>query len=145
MTPADTRCGNGERGSATVEAAIAAPALVLIMAVLALAGRVTADSNAVDQAAADAARAASLARTPAAAVAAARTTATMSLHDQGTTCRSTTIDVDTAGFHAPPGTHTSVTVTITCPIRVLDLPIPGVTARTAVATGVSPIDTYRQR
>ncbi|NEE01172.1 TadE/TadG family type IV pilus assembly protein [Phytoactinopolyspora halotolerans] len=134
-----------DRGSATVEFAVGAPALLLIVAVLALAGRVTGDANAVEQAAADAARAASLARSPAAAVSAAYETATMALADRGTTCRSTTIDVDTAGFHAPAGEHATVSVTITCPIQVMDLPIPGMTARTATKTAISPIDTYRTR
>lgn len=134
-----------ERGSVAVEWSIYVPGVLLVIAVLALAGRVAATSGAVDQAASDAARAASLARTPAAAINDATVVAAASLADQGIECMSTTVDVDTSAFHTPPGRHATVAVTITCPIRVMDLPIPGITQRVATATGRSPLDTYRQR
>ncbi|NDL60205.1 TadE/TadG family type IV pilus assembly protein [Phytoactinopolyspora mesophila] len=135
----------GEKGSVALEWVIIAPGVLLVMAVLALAGRVILASGAVEQAAADAARAASLARHPAAAVSEAQSAAAMSLQGQGLECLSTSVDVDTSGFAVPAGQHATVSVTITCPIKVSDLPIPGLSSRTAVKTGVSPIDTYRQR
>nr|WP_246220896.1 TadE/TadG family type IV pilus assembly protein [Phytoactinopolyspora mesophila] len=135
----------GERGSAALEWAACLPGVLLVIAVIALAGRVSTTAGAVEQAANDAARAASIARTPSEAVAEARATAHMSLTGQGIDCLSTGIDVDTSGFHRPAGQHATVAVTITCPIRVMDLPIPGITERVATSTGTSPIDTYRQR
>lgn len=135
----------GERGSVALEWAIVAPSILLIMAVLALAGRVAIASGSVEQAANDAARAASMARTATQAVNDARAAATMSLNDQGIDCISSNVDVNTAGFAVPVGQHATVSVTITCDIKVMDLPIPGLTSRTAIKTGVSPLDTYRQR
>jgi len=134
-----------ERGSVALEWAILAPGVLLIMAVLALAGRVALADGAVEQAAADAARAASLERGPAAARDAAHHAATLSLTDQGLDCTSTSINVDTSGFHTPPGQAANVTVTVSCPIKVMDLPIPGLGPRTATTSAVSPIDTYRER
>ncbi|WP_216843819.1 TadE/TadG family type IV pilus assembly protein [Phytoactinopolyspora alkaliphila] len=134
-----------DRGSAALEWAICVPVAILLISALALAGYVALAAGSVEQAANDAARAASLARTPTAAVSDAKAAAAMSLADQGIECLSTTVDVDTSGFHSPPGQHATVEVTIACPIRVAHLGIPGITSRTATFTGVSPVDTYRQR
>ena len=68
------RAWHDERGSVSLELAILAPALLLLLGVLVLAGRVETSSAAVEQAARAAARDASLARTPDA----ARSTATAS-------------------------------------------------------------------
>ncbi|WP_166353524.1 TadE/TadG family type IV pilus assembly protein [Phytoactinopolyspora limicola] len=134
-----------ERGSVALEWAVWIPGVLLVIAVIALAGRVTTTAGAVEQAANDAARAASIARTPSEAVTEAHVTGQMSLTDQGIDCLALGMDVDTSGFHRPAGQHATVAVTITCPIRVMDLPIPGITERVATSTGTSPIDTYRQR
>lgn len=134
-----------ERGSVTLEWVVLTPAVLLLIALLALAGRVALANGAVEQAAADAARAASLARGASSAEADARAAAELSLTGQGLQCLDTTIDVNTAGFNTSPGQFANVTVTITCPIRVLDLPLPGIGPRVATSTAVSPIDAYRER
>lgn len=133
-----------ERGSATLETAILAPGLLLLIALLAFAGRHAVAAAAVDQAAADAARAASLQRTAAAGRVAALDVAEASLFDQGLSCRSTSVDVDTVGLQVGPGRPGRVSVTVTCPLQVADLPLP-IPAITISSTAVSPVDTYRER
>jgi Flp pilus assembly protein TadG len=133
-----------ERGSATLELAVLAPGLVLLIALVALAGRYAVADGAVDQAAAEAARAASLQRTPSTGRDAATEVARASLTDQGLSCLHTQIDADVSGLRAPPGQRGRVTVTVRCSLRVADLPLP-VPALTLTATAVSPVDTYRER
>ncbi|PZF86505.1 TadE/TadG family type IV pilus assembly protein [Jiangella anatolica] len=133
-----------ERGSATLELAVLAPGLLLLIALVALAGRHAIADGAIDQAAAEAARAASLQRTPSAGRDAATEVARAALADQGLSCLRTEIDVDVAGLRAPPGRPGRVTVTVSCRLRVADLPL-RVPATTLTATAVSPVDTYRER
>lgn len=133
-----------DRGSATLELAVLAPGLLLLIALIALAGRYAVADGAVDQAAAEAARAASLQRTPSAGRDAAAEVARAALTDQGLSCLRTEIDVDVSGLRAPPGQRGRVTVTVRCPLRVADLPLQ-VPAITLTATAVSPVDTYRER
>jgi Flp pilus assembly protein TadG len=133
-----------ERGSATLELAVLAPGLLLLIALVALAGRFAVADGAVDQAAAEAARAASLQRTPSAGRDAATQVAHASLTGQGLSCLRTEIDTDVSGLRAPPGRPGRVTVTVRCPLRVADLPL-AVPAITLTATAVSPVDTYRER
>ncbi|TDD96026.1 TadE/TadG family type IV pilus assembly protein [Jiangella asiatica] len=133
-----------ERGSATLELAVLAPGLLLIIALLTLAGRHAIADGAVDRAAADAARAASLERTTAAGRQAAIDVARASLADESLSCLRTSVDVDMAGLRAPAGSHGHVTVTIRCPLKVADLPLP-VPTRTITSTAVSPVDAYRER
>jgi len=135
-----------ERGSMTLEMVIVAPALLLILAVVIFAGRVVLAGQSVEQAAADAARTASLARTAPAAQAAADTAARNSLARQGLRCSSTTVNVDTAGFSIPPGTPATITATITCIVDTADLSAPGIPgSRTVTAHAASPLDIYRER
>ncbi|RIQ20169.1 TadE/TadG family type IV pilus assembly protein [Jiangella rhizosphaerae] len=133
-----------DRGSATLELAVLAPGLLLLIALIALAGRYAVADGAVDQAAAEAARAASLQRTPAAGRDAAAEVARSALAGQGLSCLRTEVDVDVSGLRAPPGQRGRVTVTVRCPLRVADLPL-RVPAITLTATAVSPVDTYRER
>lgn len=133
-----------ERGSATIEAAILTPGLLLLLALLVFAGRHAIADGAVEQAAADAARAASLERAPAHARQAASDMAQSSLSDQGLSCLSLDVDVDAAILAARPGRQGAVTVTVTCSLRVADLPLP-IPATTLTSVAASPADTYRSR
>ena len=133
-----------ERGSATLEMAVLAPGLLLLIALLTYAGRHAMADGTVEQAAADAARAASLQRTAAAGERAATEVARRSLADQGLACLRSTVEVDTSGLHAAPGAPGQVTVTVSCPLKVADLPL-ALPAVTVDATAVSPVDTYRER
>ncbi len=133
-----------ERGSVTLELAILAPALLLLLGALVFAGRVQTSSASVEQAARAAARDASLARTADAARSTALATASREL--AGSDCLSTDIVVDTAGFAAPLGTDAAITVTVTCTVSLADLAIPGLPgSHTLTGQATSPIDRYRSR
>jgi Flp pilus assembly protein TadG len=135
-----------EAGAVAVEAAILAPALLLILALLMFGGRNAIATGAVEQAAVDAARAASLARTGAQADTAARAAASRSLADQDLDCATITIRVDTSGFRTRPGQSASVDTTVTCLLRLSDLALPGIPGSKRIsATAVSAVDTYRER
>jgi hypothetical protein len=93
----------------------------------------------VGNAATAGARAASLQRSPAQAVAAAAQSATANLAAADTPCRQVTVAVDTDNFH-PGGT---VTVTVSCVVVLADLPIAVAPTRQVSASSRSPIDVYR--
>jgi Flp pilus assembly protein TadG len=127
----------GDRGSVTVEIALAVPLMVLLLFLLTAAvhlGRAAIDVN---SAAASAARAASLARTAPAATTAARNAATADLTGQ---CASLSVTVDTSAFHR----GGAVTVTVACTVTTHGLTgvdMPGSVTTRAAST--SPIDVYR--
>lgn len=136
-----------ERGSVTVETVILGPTLAALLVVIVAGGRVATTHDAVESAAADAARAASLARTGPNAQQQARQAARDSLAAQQLHCQAVKVTVTTAGFTAPVGQPASVTVTVSCRLSLADLSlvsgVPG--TWTGTATIASPIDTYRQR
>ncbi|NEK86891.1 pilus assembly protein TadE [Blastococcus saxobsidens] len=135
-----------ERGSVSVELALLAPALLLLLSFAVVAGRTQIAEGAVAEAARAAAREASLARDPATATMLASAQAQRTLTAQDLRCQSTTIDVDTGGFQAPPGQPGDVTVSITCVVGMADLLAPGLPGSVTVdATFTSPVDAYRER
>lgn len=135
-----------ERGSATLELVIMAPLLLLFISVMIFGGRVALAGQSVQQAADEAARVASIARTQEEADQTAGKAARDTLEQQNLDCTIIEVHVNTAGFNAPLGQDASVTATVTCPVRVGDLAIPGLPGtRTVTATAVSPIDTWRER
>jgi len=137
---------NGERGSATLELVVWAPGLLLIIGLLLVAGRVSGANGAVEQAAVDAARTASLARSPGTAQSLATATAQQTLDAQGLACTDLTVTLDLAGFARPPGQPATVSATVTCPVRLTDLSLPGVPGTRVVRhTSVSALDTFRER
>lgn len=134
-----------DRGSATLELAVLAPALLLLLCLAVLGGRTYTAHNAVQQAAADAARAASLAGSRSVAVSTATTAARNQLSQQGLQC-TPTVTVNSSGFNVRVGTAASVSTTVNCAVQVGDLFIPGVPGtKTVSATVTSPLDTYRER
>ena len=138
--------GDGERGSATLELAIITPALLLLLGLIVMAGRVDLAAGTVEHAAASAAREATLARDPGSAVAAARGAAAADLAAQGVTCASSSVDVDAAGFSAGLGEPATVTVTVSCTVPLSDLAVPGLPgSRTMTASATSSLDRYRSR
>ena len=133
-----------ERGSAAVEAVIGVPAFALLILLVIMGGRVALARQAVDAAAADAARVASLSRDATRAKTSAIEVAEASLANQGITCLDTTITVDTAALRQPAGTPGEVTATVSCVLKLSDLGLP-VPSRTITSTVTSPIDTYSER
>lgn len=135
-----------ERGSVSVELALLAPALLLLLAFAVVAGRTQVAEGAVEEAARAAAREASLARDAATATASASAQAQETLAAQDLRCQRTTVDVDTAGFQAAPGQPGDVTVTITCVVGMADVLAPGLPGSVTVqAAFTSPVDAYRER
>jgi Flp pilus assembly protein TadG len=135
-----------DRGSAAIEAVIGVTAFGLFIAMTAAGGRVALGRQAVETAANDAARAASIARTSSEASADARTAAIGSLDDQDIKCLTTSVQVDTSGFSAPIGTTAQVTATVSCTVKLSDLAVPGMPgSRTITETVSSPIDAFRER
>lgn len=129
-----------ERGSAAAELVLVTPFLVLLLLFAVAAGRLVIARLDVDSAAQQAARAASLARTPQAASAQATQVAQAALAGQSITCDPAVVTPDLGDF-VPGG---EVTVQVTCTVHLSDLSllhIPG--SETITSTFTSPIDTYR--
>ena len=134
-----------ERGSAAIELVLLVPALMLLLMFAVAGGRVAIAHGSVQQAAADAARAASIARTTGAAQTTAVAAARATLANQGLTCASTTVTLDTSGFSRPVGTPASVAATVSCTVELSELSLPGLPDRVVSATVTSPLDVFRGR
>lgn len=135
-----------ERGSASIEAAIAVPAFALFVGLIIFGGRTATAHQAVESAAADAARSASILRAESQAKTAAEQAARANLTSQGLNCVRIDVDVDTHEFDRAVGEPALVEVTVACLLDLSDLAVPGVPGtRTISATMTSPIDTWRER
>lgn len=135
-----------DRGSVTLEVAILAPVLILLVGAVIVVGRIQVAAGAVEQAARTAAREASLARDSDSARAAALTAADRELATSGIECATSTVAVDTGGFAAPLGQPAVVRVQVTCTVSMTDLAIPGLPgSRTMTADAASPLDAFRSR
>ncbi|MER5450572.1 TadE family protein [Streptomyces sp. NPDC002766] len=135
-----------DEGSAAIEAAVILPSLVMFLCLTIAGGRIVTSGAKIDAAAEDAAREASIHRTAAAAQGAAQSAAAQSLGDQGITCASTSVTVNTGGLSVPVGQVGTVTVTVTCTVNLSDLLLPGLPgAKTLTSTATSVVDQYRQR
>jgi Flp pilus assembly protein TadG len=127
----------------SVELAILLPVLVLLAVTAIVNGRAETAYSAVDIAAHDAARAASISRTGAQAQTQAASVAYTTLADQGLGCDTLEVTVDVSGFDVPVGAPATVSVTVTCRLSFADLGLP--LTRELSATMASPIDTWRGR
>ncbi len=135
-----------DRGSAVIETVVLAPVLLAFVAMVIFGGRWAIAGQAVQAAAADAARAASIARTPADAAADATVAATTSLTNQHVRCAPQDVAVDTTGFTVPVGRVATVSVRLSCVVDMGDLALPGVPGTTTLtSTMTSPLDTHRSR
>jgi Flp pilus assembly protein TadG len=129
-----------ERGSVTTELVIVTPLMLLFLLLVVALGRTAGSRIDINGAASEAARAASIARTPLAAADAARQTATAAFADQHVTCANLDVTTNTANFR-PSGT---VTVSVRCAVKLEDLTglrLPS--GKTLTATASAPIDRYR--
>ncbi|MEU5958179.1 TadE/TadG family type IV pilus assembly protein [Streptomyces sp. NPDC047525] len=135
-----------DRGALSLEAAILTPALILVLLLVIAFGRISSAGNAVDTAARNAARAASLERTGTAASSSGEQMARNVLGQQGLECTATSVSVSTGGFAAPLGEPASTTATVHCTVRLSDIGLPGLPgAKTMTSSFTSSIDSYRQR
>ena len=131
----------GDRGSVSVEMAVLVLPLSAIMAIFAIfCFRVAGTRLDLNATAAAAARAASMARTPQAAVDAATQAAEANLAGRSGTCSPMTVTVDTSDFRR----GGQVAVTITCRMSTAGLTglgLPGTLTGSSTAHAI--IDTYR--
>lgn len=149
-----------ERGSVSIEVAVLAPAFIGLMVLAGVVGRTAVADEAVESAAHDAARAASIARDAGTGQAAATTAARRQLDWRGLSCAGapalrfsgTVRGAATsfaAAYRSAPGVPATVTVRVTCRVSFADLRaagLPGVSgSHTVSATFTSPLDTYRSR
>ena len=129
-----------ESGSVATELVLLTPLLILMLLFVVALGRTVSARLDVDGAAAQAARAASIARDPPTATAMAQQTATEAIGSDGVTCGHLTVSTDTANF-VPGG---QVAVTVTCTVDLSDLVGLRLPASQAIAsTATSVIDVYR--
>jgi Flp pilus assembly protein TadG len=128
-----------DRGSIAVEVAVIAPAFIVLMLLVVLAGRVSEAEAQVNRAASEAARAASLRQHPSDAA----RDADLVAHDNltaGVRCEVLTVDTDLDEFRA----GGRVAVTVTCVASMSDVTLLGVPGqRTFSSRSVEVIDRYR--
>lgn len=135
-----------ERGSAAIEAAVGLPAFVLLVGLIIFGGRTAMTHQAVESAAAESARSASIARSDGDARTDAIEAAKTSLANQDLQCLSVDVAMDTSGFDQPVGQSGQVAVTVECRLDLADLSVPGVPGSQVIrATMSSPLDTWRER
>ncbi|MCG5467436.1 pilus assembly protein [Micromonospora sp. LAH09] len=149
-----------ERGSVSIEVAVLAPAFIALMVLAGVVGRTALAAEAVDAAAHDAARAASISRTSSTAESAALEAARQQLDWHGLACanglaptfRGTVAGVSTtfdAAFTSAVGENATVTVEIICDVSFSDISLdilPGMTSGKRIkAHFTSPLDRYRGR
>lgn len=139
-----------DRGSAALELVILGPVLLFLLGLVIAAGRTSIAQGSVDAAARDAARQASISRTPAAAQAAALASARRALRHDAIDCNPV-VTVQTgrrpgSGFGVPAGQPASVSAQVTCVVSLSDLMVPGMPgSRTLTAKFTSPLDPFRAR
>ncbi|MEB8338045.1 TadE family protein [Streptomyces endophyticus] len=134
-----THRSRDDTGSATIELVLTIPVLLLALWFLVFCGRMAGVRLLVEDAAHQAARAASSQRTEATAAAHARSTAAQALHGAGITCRGLAVRLQ--GSLQPGGT---VQASVTCDVDLSGLAplrVPGVMALSAEFA--SPVDVYR--
>ena len=144
------RAADGERGSMSVELAVMIPVLILLMLIVALGGRLVEARSAIDGAASDAARAASLARYPGLGQLGATTLANQAAAgDLSGYCAGNNLKVNVTDFPPsgePAQLGQNVTVTVTCGVNtsvfgVLSLPA----TEWMTGTAAAPLDPYMCR
>ena len=138
--PIFRRLRTGEEGSVATELVLLTPLLILMLLFVVALGRTVSARMEVDGAAAQAARAASIARDPATATAMAEQAATTALGSDHVTCGHLAVTTDTADF-APGG---QVAVTVSCAVDLADLVglrLPASQSISSTSTAV--IDLYR--
>lgn len=134
------RLRGDETGSAAAELTLLTPPLILLLLFVVFCGRLADTQLRINDVAHQAARAATLARTPSQATANAHATASVALASAGITCQSLSVSTDTQGLK--PGS--TVTVTVSCSVGLGDLTALGVPgSRTIQSSFSSPVDVWR--
>ncbi|MEU8166294.1 TadE/TadG family type IV pilus assembly protein [Micromonospora sp. NPDC049004] len=149
-----------ERGSVSIEVAVLAPAFIALMVLAGVAGRSAVAAEAVDAAAHDAARAASISRNATDGEKEARNAAQQQLDWHGLNCADTpTLNFEGSvggkitsfkdAYGSALGENATVTVTVECRVSFQDLrlnAVPGMPSENRIeASFTSPLDRYRSR
>jgi Flp pilus assembly protein TadG len=139
-----------DRGSASVELVILAPAVVVLMLFVVFVGRAGGAVEQVRHAADEGARSASLV-SRSSMEAAASSAVAADLASNGANCSSTSVSVDVVdggnvdGGNVAGGNVDSVTVTVTCVVNGVGTELLGAGARSVTASSTEVIDRYRAR
>lgn len=130
-----------DRGSVAAEVTLVAPILVMLLVFVGVVVHRGVDARLrINDAAHQAARAASIERTSAGANAAAQTAATAALSTAGVTCRALHVETVSDGL-SPGGT---ITVSVSCTVDFGDALILGVAGRKRLSSTASqPVDAWR--
>lgn len=130
----------GERGSVAVELTLLTPLLLLLLVFVVALGRLAEARQEVDDAAAQAARAATVAASVGGADKTAQQAAGASLASDRITCSHLTVTTDMSSF----GPDSDVQVQVSCTVSLSDLSflhMPGTETVSSIAS--SPLDPYR--
>ena len=143
------RSFRGDRGNAAIEAGIIAPALIAFLSLVFLVGRLVLARAAVDEAARDAARQASISRTATDARSQALNAGMSTLINNNLHCSNLSVDPGgdlEAQFAKPIGTLAQVHVTVTCVVSYSDLGYPWLPGSKVITSEFwSVIDWWRPR
>jgi Flp pilus assembly protein TadG len=136
-----------DRGSAALELVVLAPAILMLIGVVIAAGRTSSAQSAIEAAARDAARQASIAPDYAAAQADGQASALAALNSDGLACNPLSVNVHAGAFlTTTAGQPGLVWATVSCTVPLSDLWVPGLPgSRTMTATFYSPLDEFRER
>ena len=136
----------GERGDSSISLVLIVPVIVFLLGIFIFVGRTSMAENTVVSAANAAARDASLARDAATARTAGREAALRVLDQAGTRCSSLEVTINAAGLHAALGQTATVSATVHCTADLSRIGLPGIPGSKQLrATGMSPVDQYRER
>jgi len=141
------RAVRGDGGNAALELVLLAPIILMLIGLVIAAGRTSIAQGAVDAAAREAARQASVAPDEDAAVQAALAGADAALRADGLDCRPQVFLPDlAAAFGTLPGQLAQVHARVVCIVRLADLVVPGMPGSIKLtANFTSPLDPYRSR
>jgi TadE-like protein len=142
-----TRVSGADRGNAALELVLLAPVILFLVGLVIAAGRTSVAQGAVDAAAREAARQASIAPTASAAVQAALAGAGAALRTDGLDCQPLVfLPGLAAAFATQPGQPAQVHARVVCVVRLSDLVVPGVPGSIRLTSSyTSPLDPYRSR
>lgn len=142
----DPRTASGERGAAALEFVLIVPALGLLISMMIGSARIWQAHTIVEQIAGTASRAASMARTPSEARAAADDIVRYQAATRGLSCSSLRVDTDLTGFQIPVGQPARVSSQVACTVPLSDLIVPGWPGSwTVTAEADLVLDRYRRR
>ncbi|HEX4658104.1 MAG TPA: TadE/TadG family type IV pilus assembly protein [Streptosporangiaceae bacterium] len=143
--PISSRGRGPDTGNAALELVVLAPVILFMLGLVIAAGRTSIARGAMDAAARDAARQASISLTPAAAEAAAQASARAALSQDGLDCNPL-VRVDTSQFGNPLGRPANVRAFVQCRVPLSDLVVPGLPGSMLLtSTFTSPLDPFRER